>query len=51
NPVLITAVNLMITSGIQLHVFHIPCSENQVADALSWLDDTTAHTLHPGLSV
>ncbi|KAF8232001.1 hypothetical protein L208DRAFT_1274536 [Tricholoma matsutake] len=51
NPILITAVNFMITSGIQLHIFHIPYSENQVADTLSWLDNTTAHMLHPGLSV
>jgi hypothetical protein len=51
NPILITAVDLMISAGIQLRVFHIPCDENQVADALSRFDNTTACVLHPGLII
>ncbi|KAF8228721.1 hypothetical protein L208DRAFT_1290202, partial [Tricholoma matsutake] len=51
NPILITAVDLMISTRIQLCVFHIPHSGNQVADALSWLNGDTAHVLHPGLSI
>jgi hypothetical protein len=51
NPILITAVNLMISAGIQLHVVHIPRAENQVADMLSCFDNTTAHVLHLGLII
>jgi hypothetical protein len=51
NPILITASNLLIASGIQLRVFHIPRSDNEVADALSRLDIATAHRLQPGLTV
>lgn len=51
NPILVTAVDLMISAGIQLHVFHIPHAENQVADALSHFDNATAHVLHPELII
>jgi hypothetical protein len=51
NPILITAVDLLIASGIQLRVFHIPRESNKVADALSRLDGITARRLQPGLSV
>jgi len=42
NPILITAVDLLISSGIQLRVFHIPRNKNKVADALSGLDVSAA---------
>jgi hypothetical protein len=51
NPILITATDLIINSGIQLRVFHIPRGENKVADALSCLDVPTAHRLQPELAV
>ena len=51
NPILITAINLLLASNIQLQVFHIPHNENKVADALSHLDCTTAHRFHPGLVI
>jgi len=51
NPILITAVDLLITSGIQLRVFHVPRGSNKVADALSRLDVVTAMQLQPGLVV
>ena len=35
NPLLTTAVDLLLWSHIQLHVFHIPGEHNVVADALS----------------
>jgi len=51
NPILITAINLLIASDIQLQVFHIPRIENKVADALSLLDAISACQLQPGLTV
>jgi hypothetical protein len=51
NPILITAIDLLIASNIQLQVFHIPCELNKVVDALLHLDATTAHQLQLGLSV
>ncbi|KAF8808054.1 hypothetical protein BYT27DRAFT_7097638 [Phlegmacium glaucopus] len=51
NLILITAVDLLLSSHIQLRVFHIPRNENKVADALSRLDDDTAKFLEPSLSI
>lgn len=51
NPILITAVDLLLDSGMQLRVFHIPRDENKVADALSRLDNDSACRLQPGLVV
>ena len=51
NQILITATDLLITSGIQLRVFHIPREDNKVADALSRLDVVAARRLQPGLAV
>ncbi|KAF8801432.1 hypothetical protein BYT27DRAFT_7226799 [Phlegmacium glaucopus] len=51
NPILVTVVDLLLASKIQLRVFHIPHNENKVADALSRLDDVTAKHLQPGLSI
>jgi hypothetical protein len=51
NPILITAVDLMISANIQLHVFHIPRVENGVADALSQFDNQSARLLQPRLTI
>ncbi|KAF8802435.1 hypothetical protein BYT27DRAFT_6759205 [Phlegmacium glaucopus] len=51
NPILITAVDLLIKSNIQLRVFHIPRNDNKVADALSRLDEKTAQFLQPRMIV
>jgi len=51
NPILITATDLLLHSGIQLRVFHIPRNDNKVADALSRRDITTACHLHPTLTI
>jgi len=51
NPILITAVDLLISSSIQLRVFHIPRNKNKVADALSCLDISAAHQFQPDLVV
>jgi len=51
NPILVTTVDLLLASNIQLRVFHIPRSGNKVADALSRLDSVTASCLQPGLVV
>lgn len=51
NSILITAVELLLASGIQLRVFHIPRGDNKVADALSRLDGVTARRLQPGLVI
>jgi hypothetical protein len=51
NPILITASDLLITTGIQLQVFHIPCEQNCVADALSRLDTVTVCRFQPNLTV
>jgi hypothetical protein len=51
NPILITSIDLLLASGVQLRVFHIPRNENKVADALSRLDSVTACRLQPGLTI
>jgi hypothetical protein len=51
NPILITATDLLIKSGIKMRVFHLPREENKVADALSRLDVSTARRLQPQLAV
>ena len=51
NPILITAVDLLISTGIQLHLFHVPCNYNKVADVLSRLDVASACLIQPGLVV
>ena len=51
NPILITATDLLICSGMQLRVFHIPRNDNKVADALSRCDIDTACRLQPGIVV
>jgi hypothetical protein len=51
NPILITATDLLTSSGIQLRVFHIPRENNKVADALSRLDAASARRFQPNLAV
>ncbi|KAF8228560.1 hypothetical protein L208DRAFT_1285656 [Tricholoma matsutake] len=51
NPILITAIDLLLKSGVQLCVFHIPQTENKVADALSRLDGMAASWLQPNLVI
>ena len=51
NPILITASDLLLRTGIQLRVFHVPRGYNTVADALSRRDVDTACRLQPGLVV
>jgi hypothetical protein len=51
NDILLTAVDWMMTTGIQMHVFHVPGRFNSIADALSWLDNMTACSLEPHLLV
>jgi hypothetical protein len=51
NPILISATDLLLASGIQLRVFHIPREENKVADALSRLDVGGARQLQPNLAI
>ena len=51
NPILITATDLLLASGIQLRVFHIPREDNKVADALSRLDVASACQFQPHLTV
>ena len=51
NPILITATDLLLASGIKLRVFHVPRDENKVADALSRLDISSARHFQPGLAI
>lgn len=51
NSILITAIDLLLKSGVQLHFFNVPQSKNKVADALSWLDGSTAHQLQSNLVI
>jgi hypothetical protein len=51
NPILITAVDFLLASDIQLRVFHIPRGDNIVANALSRRDVAMACRLMPGLTI
>ncbi|KAJ3831738.1 hypothetical protein F5878DRAFT_495871, partial [Lentinula raphanica] len=51
NPILLSAVDILIKHDIDLRVIHIPGSENVVADALSRFDLELARTLQPGLTI
>jgi hypothetical protein len=51
NPILISAVDILRTSSMQLRVFFIPGQNNIVADALSRFNDTTALQHVPALSI
>ena len=51
NPILVTATDLLLASGIKLRGFHIPREENKVADALLRLDIPSACCFQPGLTV
>ncbi|KDQ15049.1 hypothetical protein BOTBODRAFT_109187 [Botryobasidium botryosum FD-172 SS1] len=51
NPVLLTAVDLMIEFQFKLQVFWIKGEHNTVADALSQFDNDTALDLEPSLTI
>ena len=51
NPILITAVNLLLSSTTELRVIHVPGATNNTADALSRLDNDRARLLSPGISI
>ncbi len=51
NPILKSAVDVMISHGIDLQVLHIPGSENDVADALSCSQFSRAQGLVPRLII
>ncbi|PBK95298.1 hypothetical protein ARMGADRAFT_926123, partial [Armillaria gallica] len=51
NPILKSAVNVMISHCIDLRVLHIPGSENDVADALSRSQFSKAQKLVPNLII
>lgn len=49
NPILITAVNILLEQNADLRVMHIPGEMNVVADCLSRFNNTGATMLVPGL--
>ncbi|KAF8226060.1 hypothetical protein L208DRAFT_1303849, partial [Tricholoma matsutake] len=51
NDILLTAVNWLMATGIQMRIFHIPGHFNSIANALSWMDNATATFLEPHLLV
>ncbi len=51
NPILKSAVDVMISHSIDLHILHIPGSENDVADALSCSQFSRALDLVPRLII
>ncbi|KAF7984094.1 hypothetical protein HWV62_17672 [Athelia sp. TMB] len=51
NPILLTAVDLLICYSVELCVLHIAGHENVVADALSRWDNATAIAYAPGLTI
>ncbi|KAL1761846.1 hypothetical protein FB107DRAFT_200060, partial [Schizophyllum commune] len=51
NRILMTAVDTLLNFDCELRVFHIPGTDNSVADALSRFDNQRALQLIPGLKV
>ena len=51
NPLLITAVDLLLDHGVDLRVFHIPGQDNIVADALSRFRFDTVALYAPSLQI
>jgi hypothetical protein len=51
NPILITAIDLLLSFKTELRVVHIAGVANGTADALSRLDNNHAKTLSPGLTI
>jgi hypothetical protein len=51
NPILLTAMDLLITSNVSLHVCHVAGENNIVADALSRFRNDVARSSAPGLSI
>jgi hypothetical protein len=51
NPILLTAIDLLLQFDVQLRVFHVPGTDNGVADALSRFDNERALLLHHKLTI
>lgn len=51
NPILLTAIDLLVSHNAELRVLHISGRDNIVADALSRWDNATALTHAPGLTI
>ena len=51
NPILMTAVDLMLKFDVELCVFHICSINNSTADALSRFENERALSLTPSLSI
>ncbi|KAF8957956.1 hypothetical protein BDZ97DRAFT_1636905, partial [Flammula alnicola] len=51
NPILITAVDLLMHYNVQLHVCHIPGNQNVVADALSRFQNHVARAGCPRIAI
>lgn len=51
NPLLTHAVDILIATGIELRVYHVPGTSNTVADHLSCWKNEDASTLVRGLAI
>ncbi|KAF5323659.1 hypothetical protein D9758_019074 [Tetrapyrgos nigripes] len=51
NPILMTAVDLLLQFNAQLRVFHIPGTENHVADSLSHFNNDLAYNASPSIII
>ena len=51
NPILITTVDLLLSSDISLRVLHVPGHDNVIADALSCFENARAFSAAPTLSI
>jgi hypothetical protein len=51
NRILMSAVDVLITHNIDLHVYHVPGHENVIADALSRFHNDVALRVAPGLVI
>ena len=51
NDLVMSSVDILISSGIDLRVAHIMGENNSIADALSRFQNDVAHTLVPELSI
>ncbi|KAI5822215.1 DNA/RNA polymerase [Schizophyllum commune Tattone D] len=51
NPILTSAVDLLLAHDVQLRVVHIPGTQNIVADALSRFDNTAAIAADPTITI
>ncbi|KZP33130.1 hypothetical protein FIBSPDRAFT_906963 [Athelia psychrophila] len=51
NPLLLTAIDLLISHGVELRVMHVPGEANTVADTLLCFNNASALAYVPGLQV